>query len=82
MVCAIPTLIVWFRFRGQQIEKVGIPESTAAEKQDGKIMMISGIGFLIFVPVFKTVTHLPPFMGMLLALGRMWVCLLYTSRCV
>lgn len=82
VVCAIPTLIVWFRFRGQQIEKVPIPESTAAEKQDGKIMMISGIGFLIFVPVFKTVTHLPPFMGMLLALGLMWVIttLLHKSK--
>ncbi|HZG25052.1 MAG TPA: SLC13 family permease, partial [Chitinophagaceae bacterium] len=31
------------------------------------------IGFLVFVPIFKTLTHLPPFMGMLLALGFMWV---------
>ncbi|MBI3137863.1 MAG: sodium:proton antiporter NhaD [Sphingobacteriales bacterium] len=73
VVCAIPTLIVWLRFRGQKIEKVVIPDSSAEEKQDGKIIMVSGIGFLIFVPVFKTVTHLPPFMGMLLALGLMWV---------
>jgi Na+/H+ antiporter NhaD/arsenite permease-like protein len=82
VVCAIPTLIVWYRFRGQQIEKVVIPESTVAEKADGKIVMISGIGFLIFVPVFKTVTHLPPFMGMLLALGLMWVIttLLHKSK--
>lgn len=29
--------------------------------------------FLIFVPVFKTLTHLPPFMAMMLALGFMWV---------
>jgi Na+/H+ antiporter NhaD/arsenite permease-like protein len=36
-------------------------------------MLISGIGFLLFVPVFKTVTHLPPFMGMLLALGLLWI---------
>jgi Na+/H+ antiporter NhaD/arsenite permease-like protein len=28
---------------------------------------------LLFVPVFKTVTHLPPFMGMMMALGVMWV---------
>jgi Na+/H+ antiporter NhaD/arsenite permease-like protein len=34
---------------------------------------MAGIGFLIFVPAFKTVTHLPPFMGMLLALGLMWI---------
>jgi Na+/H+ antiporter NhaD/arsenite permease-like protein len=37
------------------------------------IILVCGIGFLIFVPVFKTLTHLPPFMGMLLALGLMWV---------
>lgn len=82
VVCAIPTLIVWLRFRGQKIEKIVIPETSAEEKQDGKIIMISGIGFLVFVPVFKTVTHLPPFMGMLLALGLMWVIttLLHKSK--
>ena len=73
VVCAIPTLIVWFRFRGQQVEKLAIPESSADEKRDGKIILLSGIGFLVFVPIFKTITHLPPFMGMLLALGLMWV---------
>lgn len=82
VVCAIPAFIVWFRFRGQQVQKVVIPETTAEEKQDGKIILLSGIGFLIFVPVFKTITHLPPFMGMLLALGLMWVIttLLHKSK--
>lgn len=32
-----------------------------------------GLGSLLFVPVFKTVTHLPPYMGVLLGLGVMWV---------
>jgi Na+/H+ antiporter NhaD/arsenite permease-like protein len=32
-----------------------------------------GLGGLLFVPVFKTVTHLPPFMGMMLSLGVLWV---------
>lgn len=32
-----------------------------------------GIGALLFVPVFKTLTHLPPYMGILLGLGVMWV---------
>lgn len=36
-------------------------------------MLIVGIGALVFVPVFKTVTHLPPYMGMLLGLGVLWV---------
>jgi len=36
-------------------------------------MLIMGVGGLISVPVFKTVTHLPPYLGMLLALGVLWV---------
>ena len=71
--CIIPALIVAYRFRGKQIIAMAQSESTVKEKRDGKIILFSGIGFLIFVPVFKTVTHLPPFMGMLLALGLMWV---------
>lgn len=35
--------------------------------------LLVGVGGLIFVPVFKTVTHLPPFMGMMFSLGVMWV---------
>jgi Na+/H+ antiporter NhaD/arsenite permease-like protein len=31
-----------------------------------------GIGALLFVPVFKTITHLPPYIGMLLGLGVLW----------
>ncbi len=72
-VCIIPALIIVYRFKGKQFS--AIPESvcTPKEKKDGKIILFFGVGFLIFVPVFKTLTHLPPFMGMLLALGFMWV---------
>jgi Na+/H+ antiporter NhaD/arsenite permease-like protein len=38
-----------------------------------KTMLILGVSALIFVPVFKTVTHLPPYIGMLLGLGVLWV---------
>lgn len=71
--CIIPSLIVAYRFSGQQIIPMIKSVSTVKEKRDGRVILFSGIGFLIFVPVFKTVTHLPPFMGMLLALGLMWV---------
>jgi len=37
------------------------------------VVFLLGLGTLISVPIFKTVTHLPPFMGMLLGLGIMWV---------
>ncbi len=72
-VCLFPAIIVAYKFRGTKFNP--IPESTATykEKADSRIVLFSGIGFLIFVPVFKTITHLPPFMGMMLALGLMWV---------
>ena len=73
VACIIPALIVAYRFKGKKVAP--IPESvcTPKEKRNGKVILLAGVGFLIFVPVFKTVTHLPPFMGMLLALGLMWV---------
>jgi Na+/H+ antiporter NhaD/arsenite permease-like protein len=72
-VCIIPALIVAFRFKGEEF--AAIPESTSSdkEKRDGKIILLSGVALLVFVPVFKTLTHLPPFMGILLALGLMWI---------
>ena len=36
-------------------------------------MFFAGVAGLVFVPVFKTVTHLPPFMGMMLSLGVLWL---------
>lgn len=37
------------------------------------LIFFLGVGALLFVPVFKTITHLPPFVGMLLGLGALWV---------
>lgn len=42
-------------------------------KKEKLIIFFVGIGGLASVPIFKTVTHLPPFMGMLLALGVLWL---------
>ena len=42
-------------------------------EQHKTLVFFLGIGALLFVPVFKTFTHLPPFMGMLLSLGVMWI---------
>ena len=72
-VSIIPALIVSFRYRGKKIVTMPVAESSSLEKKEGKVILLAGIGFLLFVPVFKTITHLPPFMGMLLALGLMWV---------
>ncbi len=37
------------------------------------LFLVLGVGGLLSVPVFKAVTHLPPFMGMTLALGTIWI---------
>lgn len=69
----IPVLVVMYKFKGKKIISMPKTIDSEVDKRDGKIVLASGIGFLIFVPVFKTITHLPPFMGMLFALGCMWI---------
>ena len=70
-----PLIIVSFMMKGN-VEK---PELNGADLKDytspgeQKLMLIMGVGALLFVPVFKTLTHLPPYMGMLLGLGVLWV---------
>jgi Na+/H+ antiporter NhaD/arsenite permease-like protein len=48
------------------------PESETPEIEKNMVFFL-GVGVLIFVPIFKTITHLPPFMGILFGLGLMWV---------
>ena len=80
-VCIIPALVMAIRFRGQTFSRVQQDDSaTDKEKRDGKIILYLGIGLLIFVPVFKTITHLPPFMGMLLSLGLIWVVIAFLHK--
>lgn len=47
--------------------------AASASSKERNIVFWLGIGGLLLVPVFKTVTHLPPFMGVLLFLGILWV---------
>lgn len=53
----------------QPVKNVGESETSSS-----KLIVFSlGIGGLIFVPIFKTITHLPPFMGMMFSLSILWV---------
>jgi Na+/H+ antiporter NhaD/arsenite permease-like protein len=70
---AVPLLLASFHFKGKYLESSHAGTLKKSADREGKIMLFSGIGFLLFVPLFKTVTHLPPFMGMLLALGLLWI---------
>jgi Na+/H+ antiporter NhaD/arsenite permease-like protein len=72
MVLALPLAVLLVKFKGQEIDYVDKVKSQhhAAESN---LILFSGAGLLISVPVFKTLTHMPPFAGMLLALGIMWI---------
>ncbi|HEY8367349.1 MAG TPA: sodium:proton antiporter NhaD [Bacteroidia bacterium] len=42
-------------------------------QKESFLVLITGVAGLIFVPAFKLITHLPPFMGMMLSLGGLWI---------
>jgi Na+/H+ antiporter NhaD/arsenite permease-like protein len=48
-------------------------DSHGVNIKEKKIVFFAGVGGLLFVPIFKTITHLPPFMGMMFSLGIMWI---------
>ncbi|NOT38409.1 MAG: sodium:proton antiporter NhaD [Saprospiraceae bacterium] len=71
-VLVIPLIIISQKFKNQTFQLNASVESSI-HKNDSLLVLGSGIFFLLFVPVFKTLTHLPPFMGILLALGILWI---------
>ncbi len=72
---AVPLAIAAMKLKGniKPLSAVLTLGDTRVKPIQRNIILFSGITVLLFVPVFKTVTHLPPFMGMLLGLGILWV---------
>ena len=56
-------------FTKDQAQSFSANDLTTAQR---KVIFFLGVGGLIFVPIFKTITHLPPFIGILLVLGVLW----------
>ncbi|HYF67452.1 MAG TPA: sodium:proton antiporter NhaD [Ohtaekwangia sp.] len=75
VVCMfIPLLYLSFTLKGNlgtHPEKLS--NTNTNEVNTGNLMLFLGILALVSVPVFKTVTHLPPYLGMMLGLGVLWV---------
>ncbi len=78
LVCLlVPLLLVTPRLKGE-FERP-LPSATFEEASDPttpferKLVFFMGVSALVFVPVFKTLTHLPPYMGMLFGLSVLWV---------
>ncbi|MEO6348225.1 MAG: sodium:proton antiporter NhaD [Aquaticitalea sp.] len=69
-VCmALPTFIASFMgvFKGQLTEEEEVEE--LPKNKFSSIMLYLGLGAIVFVPIFKSITHLPPYVGMMLSLG-------------
>lgn len=72
----IPLIFVSFMLKGKTFER---PELENGEntnfttKGERLTMLFLGVGGLLFVPVLKTLTHLPPYIGMLLSLSIVWI---------
>jgi len=73
---AVPLAIVGYGLRGKPIVAPAKTEPEAGWRQttpfERNLMFTAGLLALVSVPVFKTVTHLPPFLGVLLGLGVLW----------
>src|SRR5690606_35756317 len=73
LICLlVPVLFLGFRLKGKNLKAADSIHPTT-EVKGGRLMLFLGVGALISVPVFKTVTHLPPYLGMLFGLGILWV---------
>ena len=70
----VPLALLSFTLKGN-VTRPQIDENEKIYTQpfERKLMLIMGVCGLLFVPVFKTVTHLPPYMGMLLSLAIIWL---------
>jgi Na+/H+ antiporter NhaD/arsenite permease-like protein len=70
----VPLIVMLYMLKGDTDKPVtAIDDKPTATSLERNIIFFSGIGVLLFVPVFKTITHLPPFMGMLFGLGILWI---------
>jgi len=77
----VPLTIVSFRLKGNFVRNQSIIESKP-ELPAGirNLVFFLGIGGLLFVPLFKSITHLPPFLGMLISLAVLWVVTEYLNN--
>lgn len=71
-VCLVPLAIISPKYRKQTFTFENT-DSGSVDRREANIILVSGILLLLFVPIFKMLTHLPPFMGVLLALGVLWI---------
>jgi len=73
----VPLIVLSFTMKGK-LERPAIANNAGSQHADREhwqsvLFLCLGVGFLLFVPVFKTLTHLPPYLGMLGGLSILWI---------
>jgi Na+/H+ antiporter NhaD/arsenite permease-like protein len=71
-----PLLILTFILKGNVVcQESGVENEISVDvpEWERNLIFSLGVGVLLFVPVFKTLTHLPPYLGMLGGLGFLWI---------
>lgn len=70
----VPAFLLSLSLKGKfdKAQNLQVGEVSAFTKHQRQAVFCLGVGGLIFVPIFKTITHLPPYMGILLVLGVLW----------
>ena len=70
----VPAALLSLSLKGKfdKEQNLQVADVSHFTKRQRQAVFCLGVGGLIFVPVFKTITHLPPYMGILLVLGVLW----------
>lgn len=71
----VPLVLATFFLKKKKNARIfsrSVSGQDTVKPRDKKIIFFTGIGALVAVPVFKTLTHLPPYMGILIGLGILW----------
>ena len=81
LVCmVVPVLIVGATLKGEIVRPEESNSGVEVPVHLRRLILIMGICGLIFVPIFKTITHLPPYLGMLFSLAVLWITTEIISR--
>lgn len=81
VAAALPMVIMSRKLHGSLEESTDVVDAESHElsvaemvtNRERNIIFYLGIGALVFVPIFKAITHLPPYLGVSLGLGILWV---------
>lgn len=71
----LPVAVLSRTLKGEydSVPEITNDSASPMSKRERNTIFYLGVGGLIFVPIFKSITHLPPFVGILLVLGILWV---------